>query len=63
MISTAIGTGLIVPPKILPPTIQPIDPDIALILLPYIAVVSIVALLGWIVALVIKQKFGGEFQA
>lgn len=63
MISTAIGTGLIITPKIVPPTIQPIDPDIAIMLLPYIAVVSIVALLGWIVAAVIKKKFGGELQA
>ena len=63
MISTAIGTGLIVPPKIVPPTIQPIDPDIAMMLLPYIAVASIVALLGWIVVAVIKKKFGGELQA
>jgi len=62
MISAAIGTGLIVPPKIVPPTIQPIDPDIAMMLLPYIAVASIVALLGWILATVIRKKFGGELQ-
>lgn len=62
MISTTIGTGLIVPPKILPPTIQPVDPDIAMMLLPYIAVASIVALLGWILAAVIRKKFGGELQ-
>lgn len=62
MISTAIGTGLIVPPNILPPTIQPVDPDIAMMLLPYIAVASIVALLGWILAAVIRMKFGGKLQ-
>ena len=62
MISTAIGTGPIVPPKIVPPTIQPIDPDIAMMLLPYIAVASIAALLGLIVVAVIKKRFGGELQ-
>ena len=54
------AAGLIVPPRIVPPTIRPVDPETAMMMLPYLAVACITALLGWAVAVVIKKKFGGE---
>lgn len=60
MTGTATDADIIMPPRILPPTIHPMNPDIAMIMLPYLAVALVGALLGWIVAAVIKKKFGGE---
>ncbi|MDD4492729.1 MAG: A24 family peptidase [Eubacteriales bacterium] len=60
MIGTATGADIIMPPRILPPTIHPMNPDIAMMMLPYLAVALVGALLGRIVAAVIKKKFGGE---
>ena len=60
MTGTATGAGLILPPRILPPSIRP---DVVLMTLPYLAVACVSALLGWIVATVIKKRFGGELSA
>ena len=60
MTGTATGVGLILPPRILPPSIRP---DVVLMTLPYLAVACVGALLGWIVATVIKKRFGGELSA
>lgn len=60
MTGTATGAGLILPPRILPLPIRPVNPEVALMILPYLAVALVGALLGWIVAAVIKKKFGGE---
>lgn len=60
MTGTVTGAGLIVMPHILPSPIRPINPDIAMMMLPYLAVALVGALLGWIVAAIIKKRFGSE---
>ena len=59
MLSTDLGTGIIIPPHIYPPTLPILDPSVAMACLPYGITAVVAALFGWILAYAIQKKYGG----
>jgi leader peptidase (prepilin peptidase)/N-methyltransferase len=52
--------GLIVPPRVLPPTIPEINPEITVWMPPYLAALVIGVFFGWLIALALREKLSGS---